>query len=46
MLERFQNVEFCRANDIDVELKVLENSNIWYTYSRYLYSKYDKLLLI
>ena len=28
MLERFLNVEYCRANDIDVEPKILENSNI------------------
>ena len=28
ILERFRNIEYCRANDIDVEPKILENSNI------------------
>lgn len=28
MLERFLNVEYCRVNNIDMEPKILENSNI------------------
>ncbi len=29
MLEGLRNVEYCRANNIDIELKMLENKNTY-----------------